>query len=92
MRIFRITITFENIRKIITENTASNYALGKIENRDIPGKVVIGTIKTKDKNARRAYPMFITNICRTASTLLTNGSQVKRFLQEILPVLQSWTD
>ena len=41
LRIFCSTIAFENIRKIIVETIASNYALEKTENRDISGKVVI---------------------------------------------------
>ena len=70
----------------------SNYALEKTENRHISGKVVIETIKTKEKNARRAVPIFVTNIYRTTSTLLINGPQVQRFVREILAVLQSWAD
>ena len=75
---------------MIIETIASNYALGKTKNRDISGKVVIETIKTKKKNARRALPIFVTNIYRTTSKLLINEPQVQRFVQEILPVLQSW--
>ena len=74
LRIFRSTTAFEN-RKIIVETIANNYALEKKENRDISGKVVIENIKTKEKNARRALPIFVTNICRTTSTLLINGPQ-----------------
>ena len=77
---------------MIIETIASNYALEKTENRDISGKVVIETIKTKEKNARRALPIFVVNIYRTTSKLLINGLQVQRFVQEILPVLQSWAD
>ena len=62
------------------------------ENKDISGKVVIETIKTKERNARRALQIFVINICRTTSTLLINGPQVQRFVREILPVLQSWAD
>ena len=92
MRIFCGTTDFENIRKIIIETIASNYALEKTENRDISGKVVIETIETKEKNARRALPIFVTNIYRTTSTLLINGPQVQRFVREILPVPQSCID
>ena len=84
VRIFCSTTAFENIRKIITETIASNYVLEKTENRDV--SVVIETIKTKEENTRRVF------IYRTTSTLLTNGSQVEKFVREILPVLQSWTD
>ena len=58
---------------------------------DISGKVVIQTIKTKERNTRRALPIFVISIYRTTSTLI-NGSQAQRFAQEILPVLQSWED
>ena len=92
LRIFCSTTTFENIRQTNIETISSNYALEKTDNRDISDKVVIETIKTKEKNARRALAKFVTNIYRTTSTLLINGPQVQRFVREILPVLQSWAD
>ena len=67
LRIFSSTTAFENIRKIIIEPVASNYALEKTRNKDILGKVVIETIKTKEKNVRRALPIFVTNIYSTTS-------------------------
>ena len=79
LRIFCSTKAFENIRKIIVETIASNYALEKTENKDISGKVV--TIKTKEKNARKALPIFVTYIYRTTRTLLINGPQVQRYYQ-----------
>ena len=91
-RISCSTTAFENIRKIIIETVASNYVLEKTKNRDIPGKGVIETIKTKESNARRTLPIFVINICGTTSTLLINGPQIQRFVWEILPVLQSWVD
>ena len=92
LRIFCRTTAFENIRKIIVETIANNYALEKTKNRHISGKVVIETIKTKEKNARKALPIFVTKIYRTTSTLLLNGPQIQGFVREILPVLQSWAD
>ena len=62
LRIFCSTTAFENIRKIILETIVSNYALEKTENRDTSGKFVIETIKTKEKNARRALLIFVANI------------------------------
>ena len=73
------TTAFENIRKIIIETIASNYSLEKTENKDISGKVVMETIKTKKKNARIALPIFIRNIYRTTSTLLINGPKYRDF-------------
>ena len=72
LRIFCSTIAFENIRRIIIETISSNYVLEKTNNRDISGKVVRETIKTKEKNVRRALTIFVTNIYRTTSTLLLN--------------------
>ena len=92
LSIFCCTTTFENIRKIIIETIVSNYPIEMTENREISKKVVIETIKTKEKNTRRALPIFVTNIYRTTSTLIINGTQVQRFVQEILTVLQSWAD
>ena len=92
LRIFCSTTIFGNIKKIIIETTASYYVLEKTEDRDISGKVVIETIKTKEKYERRALPVFVTNIYRTTNTLLINETKVQRFMQEILPVLQSWID
>ena len=91
LRIFCSTTAFEN-RKIIIETVASNYVLEMTENKDISEIVIIETIKTKERNARRALPIFVINIYRTTSTLLINGPQVQRSVQEILPVLQSWAD
>ena len=92
LRIFCSTTAFENIRKIIIETVASNYVLEMTENKDISERVIIETIKTKERNARRALPIFVINIYRTTSTLLINGPEVQRFVREILPVLQSWAD
>ena len=53
LRIFCSTTAFENIRKINIETIASNDTLEKTENRDISGKVVIETIKTKKKERKK---------------------------------------
>ena len=92
LRIFCIITAFENIRKIIIGTVARNYVLEMTENKDISEKVIIETTKTKERNARRARPIFVINIYRTTSNLLINGPQVQRFVREILPVLQSWAD
>ena len=90
LKIFCSTTAFENIRKIIIEIVASNYVLEMTEGKDISEKVVTETIKTKERNARRSLPIFVINIYRTTTTLLINRPKVQRFVQEILPVLQSW--
>ena len=62
------------------------------DNKDVSEKVVIETIKTKESNARSALPIFVMKKYRTTSTLLLNGPQEQRFVQEILPALQSLAD
>ena len=59
LRIFCSTITFENIRQMIIETIASNYALAKTENRDISGKVVIETVKMKEKNMQEELFQYL---------------------------------
>ena len=76
LRIFCSTAAFENIRKIITETFASNYVLEITENKDILERVIIETIKTKERHARRALPIFVINIYRTTSTLLINARDI----------------
>ena len=77
LRIFCSTTAFEN-RKIIIETVASNYVLEMTENKDISERVIIETIKTKERNVRRALSIFVINIYRTTSTLLINGPHVQR--------------
>ena len=79
LRIFCSKAAFDNIRK---NTIANNYALEKTENKDISGKVVIETITTKEKNARRALPIFVTNIYRTTSTLLINEPKYKNLCEK----------
>ena len=82
LRIFCSTTAFENIRKIIIETVASNYVLEMTENKDISERVIIETIKTKERNARRALPIFVINIYRTTSTMdLKYRDLCKRFYQ-----------
>ena len=47
------------LEKKIIETTAINYALEKTGNRSISVKVVIETIKTKKKNARRGQHLSL---------------------------------
>ena len=50
-------------------------------------------MEAKEKsNATRRYKkaLFTVNIYRTTSRLLINGPQVQKFIQEILPAIQTW--
>ena len=63
----------ENILQHNIETVASNYVLEMTENKGISEKVITETIKTKERNARRAVPIFVINIYRATGTLLING-------------------
>ena len=50
----------------------------------------IEIFRVKDKNSRGQRVIFTINIYRTKSSFLTNGPQVQKFIQEMLPWIQSW--
>ena len=48
-------------------------------------------VKEKSNTTRRnKRSLFTVNIYRTTSSLLSNRPQVKKFIQEILPAIQTW--
>ena len=50
-------------------------------------------VKVKEKSnttRRNKRALFTVNIYRTANSLLINGPQVKKFIQEIIPEIQTW--
>ena len=48
-------------------------------------------VKEKSNTTRRnKRALFTVNIYRTTSSLLSNGAQVKKNIQEILPAIQTW--
>ena len=55
------------------------------------GKLLQSRVKSKGKNWRRALTIFVIIIYRIFSTLLIKAPKVQRFVQEILPALQSWS-
>ena len=55
------------------------------------GKVASDIIKVTDKRVRRNRPIITINIYRTTSSFLVNGTQVQKFIQKVIPMIQSWT-
>ena len=47
--------------------------------------------RVKDKYSRWQRVIFTTNIYRINSSFLINGPQVQKFIHEIKPWIQSWT-
>ena len=80
---------FEKIRRQIVRSIQENTNLEHMENEDQKGQVYCEILRGKDKNSRRQQVMFTINIYRTKNSFLINGSQVQKFIQEILPLIQS---
>ena len=81
---------FEEIRRQIVRSIQENTNLEHIENEDQKGQVYSEILRVKDKNSREQRVIFTINIYRIKSSFLINGSQVQKFIQEILPWIQSW--
>ena len=90
LRILCTTATFEAARKINEEAVKENEIFSIIQCEDKKGKVVSDIIKVTDKGVRRNRPMFTINISRTTSSFLVNGTQVQKFIQKVIPMIQSW--
>ena len=92
LRIYCSTTAFEKIRRQIVRSIQENTNLEHIENEDQKGQVYSDILRVKDKNSRGQWVIFTINIYRTKSSFLTNGPQVQKFIQEILPWIQSWVE
>ena len=53
-------------------------------------KVVSDIIKVTDKEVRENRPIFTINIYRTTSNFLVNGTQVQKFIQKVISMMQWW--
>ena len=89
LRILCSTTTFKATRKIIEEAVRENESFSIIQCEDEEGKV-ISNIKITDKGVRGNRPIFTINIYRTTSSFLVNGTQVQKFIQKVIPMIQSW--
>ena len=47
-------------------------------------------LRVKEKNSQGQWTIFTINIYRTKRSFLINGPQVRKFIHEILPGIQSW--
>ena len=90
LRIYCSTTAFEKIRRQIVRSIRANINLEHIENQDQKGQVYSEILRVKDKNSLGQRVIFTINIYRIKSSFLINGSQVQKFIQEILPWIQSW--
>ena len=90
LRIYCSTTAFEEIRRQIVRSIQENTNLEHIENEDQKGQVYGEILRVKDKNSCGQCVIFTINIYRTKSSYLINGPQVQKFIQEILPWIQSW--
>ena len=90
LRIYCSTTAFEEIRRQIVRSIQENTNLEHIENEDEKGQVYSEILRVKDKHSRGQQVIFTINIYRTKSSFLINGPQVQKFIQEILPWIQSW--
>ena len=83
-------MAFEGVRGILEKILETNYAINQTQTKDKTGKIVIEVIRVTQKESRRNKAIFTIIIFRTKSSFLINGSQVQKFLLELLPVVQSW--
>ena len=93
LRIHCSTTAFETIRKLIESQIENSSTLEYISNEDLKGNMYSEVVKVKEKSnttRRNKRALFTVNIYRTTSSLLINGPQVQRFIQEILPAIQTW--
>ena len=89
LRILCGTATFEATRKIIEEAIRENESFSIIQYEEKKGKAVSDIKKLTDKGERENRPIFTTNMYRTTSSFLVNGTQVQKFIQKVIPMIQS---
>ena len=90
LRIYCSTTAFEKIRRQIVRLIQENTNLEHVENEDQKGQVYSEILRVKDKNSGGQRVAFTINIYRTKSSFLINGPQVRKFIQQVLPGIQSW--
>ena len=93
LRIHCSTTAFETVRKVIGSQIENSSTLEYLSNEDLKGNIYSEVVKVKEKSnttRRNKRDLFTVNIYRTTSSLLINGPQVQKFIQEILPAIQTW--
>ena len=89
LRIYCSTTAFEKTRRQIVRPIQENTNQEHVENEGQKGQVHSEILRVKDKNSRGKRVIFTINTYRTKSSSLINGPQVQKFIQEILPGIQS---
>ena len=89
-RIFCSTTALEGVKQII-ENTVSKISkIECIRNEDQEGRIYSESIRVREKESRRNQVIYTVNIYLTKSSSLINGSQVQKFILEVIPIVQLW--
>ena len=92
LRITCSTTTFEGIKTIIVNKIQHSKNLIYIQNKDQQERVLSDIIKVTEEGIKGNRAIFTVNMYRTKSSFLINGSQVQKFINEILPSIQSWEE
>ena len=83
LKIFCSTTAFEGVKQII-ENTASKInEIEHVRNEYQEGRICSEITRVKEKEST-------VNIYWTKSRLLVNGPQMKKFILEVIPIIQLW--
>ena len=90
LRIICSAAMFEATRRMIEEIVTENESMSIIQCEDRKGKVVSNIIRVTDKEVRGNRPIFTINVYRTTTSFLVNGTQVQKFIQKVIPMIQSW--
>ena len=61
-----------------------------IRNEDHERKIYSESITVREKESRRNQVLYTVNIYRTKFSLLINGSQMQKFILEVIPIVQLW--
>ena len=90
LRVYCSAVAFAGVRGILEKILETNYTINQTQTKDKTGKIVSEVIRVAQKESRRNEAIFTINVFRTKSSFLINGSQVQKFLLELLSVVQSW--
>ena len=84
------TSAFETAKKLIENKIDKSSTLKYLSNEDLKGNIYSEVVKVKEKSntTRTTKRASLTvNIYRTTSSLVINGPQVQKFIQDMLPAI-----
>ena len=90
LRLYCSAVAFEGVRGILEKILETNYTINQTQTKDRTGKIVSEVIRVAQKDSRRNETIFTINIYRTKNSFLINRPEARKFLLELLPVVQSW--